>query len=179
MKLLIDKAPDLQALYIKELRLLLSAEERIERGLPRMLEAAIDSQLKQGIDSHLKETEVHVKRLREILTQIAGEAEPLPCKAMTALIDEAEDLIEDASHAAVRDAAVIASAQRIEHYEIAAYGAVRRFAQVLGRESDAETLDRTLQEEGHADHLLTTIAARVNPAAKEAASEGDRLSGLW
>lgn len=179
MKLLIEKAPGLQALYIKELRLLLSAEERIVRSLPRMLEAAIDTQLKQGLDSHLKETEIHIKRLREILTQITGEAEPLACKAMTALIDEAEDVIEAASHAAVRDAAVIASAQRVEHYEIATYGAVRRFAQVLGRESDAETFARTLQEEDHADHLLTKIAARVNPAAKEAASEGNRLSGLW
>lgn len=178
MKLVIEKAPDLRALYIKELRLLLSAEERIVRGLPRILETAIDTQLKQGLHSHLKETEIHIKRLRDILAQIAGEAEPLPCKAMGALIDEAEDIMQDASHAAVRDAALIASAQRIEHYEIAAYGAVRHFAQVLGRESDAETLDQTLQEEGHADHLLTTIAERVNPAAKEAA-ESKQMSGLW
>lgn len=169
MKLVIEKLPDLRALYIKQLRLLLSAEEMIVRGLPTLLEKATDTQLKQALHSHLKETEIHSRRLRTILTRIAGEAEERTCTAMRALIDEAEDMMQDASHDAVRDAALIASAQRIEHYEMAAYGAVRHFAHVLGRESDAEILNQTLREEGHADHLLTTIAERVNPTARKAA----------
>lgn len=169
MKLVIEKLPDLRALYIKQLRLLFSAEEMILRGLPSMIEAATDTQLKQGLQSHLKETQIHSERLRKILGQIAGEAEELTCKSMQALIDENEDMVQDSSHDAVRDAALIASAQRIEHYEIAAYGAVRHFAHVLGRESDAELLNHTIHEEGHADHLLTTIAERVNPAAQKAA----------
>ncbi len=169
MKLVIEKLPDLRALYIKQLRVLLSAEEQILRGLPTMIEVATDTQLKQALDSHLKESEVQVTRLRKILGQIAGEAEPLKCKALTALIDETEDMIEDSSHEAVRDAALITGAQRIEHYEMAAYGAARHFAHVLGRDGDAELLAQTLQEEGHADHLFTSIAGRVNPAAKKAA----------
>lgn len=169
MKLVIEKLPDLRALYIKQLRLLLSAEEMIVRGLPIMLEAAGDTQLKQEIHSHLKETDVHIRRLRTILDRIAGEAEELTCRPMRALLDEGEDMIQDAIHDAVRDAALIASAQRVEHYEMAAYGAARHFAHVLGRESDAEMLNQTLQEEGHADHLLTTIAERLNPAARKAA----------
>lgn len=169
MKLVIEKLPDLRALYVKQLRLLLSAEEQILGGLPRMMESATDSQLKGAFQSHLQETEVQAKRLRGILGQIAGEAEPLTCKSVQALIDEAEDMVQDSSHEAVRDAALIASAQRIEHYEIAAYGAVRHFAHVLGREADVEALNQTIHEEGHADHLLTSIAERVNPAARKAA----------
>lgn len=169
MKLVIEKLPDLRALYVRQLRLLLSAEETIVRGLPTMLERSTDTQLKQAIQSHLQETEVQVKRLRPILTQIAGEAEELSCKVLRALLDEAADMMQDCSHDAVRDAALIASAQRIEHYEIAAYGAVRHFAQVLGRSADAELLNQTLREEEHADHLLSAIAGRVNPSAKKAA----------
>ncbi len=170
MKLVIEKLPDLRALYVKQLRLLLSAEEQIVRGLPVMIETATDSQLKQAFRSHLQETEGQVERLRTILNRIAGEAEPLKCKVLAALIDEAEDMAQDSAHDAVRDAALIASAQRIEHYEIAAYGAVRHFAHVLGRDSDAETLNQTIHEEGHADHLLTSIAERVNPIARKAAA---------
>jgi ferritin-like metal-binding protein YciE len=131
-----------------------------------MMETAIDIQLRQAFHSHLKETEVHITRLRNILETISGEAEPIKCKVLSALIDETEDQVQSCSHDSVRDAALIAGSQRIEHYEIATYGALRHFAQVLGRTSDAEILDKTIHEEGHADHLLTTIAERVNPAAQ-------------
>ena len=169
MKLVIEKLPDLRALYVRQLRMLLSAEEQIVRGLATMMETATDTQLKQAFESHRQETETHVTRLREILTRIAGEAEPIRCKVLAALVEEAEDMVQSCSHDAVRDAALIASAQRFEHYEIAAYGAVRHFAQVLGREGEAEILDQTIHEEGHADHLLSSIAERVNPAARKAA----------
>lgn len=169
MKLVIEKLPDLRALYIKQLRVLLSAEEQIVRRLPTMIEVATDTQLKQALQSHKQESEMQVTRLRKILSEIAGEAEPLKCKVLGALVDETEDMVEDSSHEAVRDAALITGAQRIEHYELAAYGAVRHFAHVLGRDGDAEVLNQTLQEERHSDHLLTSIADRVNPAAKKAA----------
>lgn len=166
MKLTIEKLPDLRALYVRQLRLALSAEEQIVRGLATMIEVATDTQLKQAFDSHLKGTKVHVARLRNILENIAGEAEPIRCKVLAAILDETEDLTQSCSHDAVRDAALIAGAQRVEHYEIATYGALRHFARVLGREADEESLDQTIHEEGHADHLLTTIAERVNPAAQ-------------
>lgn len=166
IKLTIEKLPDLKALYIRQLRLLLSAEEQIVRGLPLMMTTAIDTQLKQAFQSHLQETEVHIKRLRGMLESIAGAAEPIKCKVLAALIDETHDQTQCCSHDSVRDVALIAGAQRIEHYEIASYGAVRHFAQMLGRTDDAELLDLTIHEEGHADHLLSNIAYRVNPAAR-------------
>jgi ferritin-like metal-binding protein YciE len=169
MKVVIEKLPDLRAMYIKQLRVLLSAEEQIVGGLPRMIQAAMDSQLKQLLHSHLEETGVQSTRLRTILGQIAGGADPLKCKVLTALLDETGDMVADSSHAVVRDAALITGAQRIEHYEIAAYDAVRHFAYVLGRDGDAELLNQTLQEERRADHQFTSIADRVNPVAKKAA----------
>lgn len=169
MKLVIEKLPDLRALYIKQLRLMLSAEERILCGLPTMAEVATDTQLKQAFQSHLNESEIHAQRLRNILNQISGQAEPLACRVMQALIDETRDMVQGCAHDAVRDAALIAAAQRIEHYEIASYGAVRHFARVLGRESDVGALDQTIYEEEHADRLLTSVAERANPAAKRAA----------
>ncbi len=169
MKFLIEKLPDLRALYVKQLRMLLSAEEQLVRAMPHLIETASDFQLKQAIQSHFQETEAHASRLKDILNQIAGEASPLKCNVMSELIDEAQDMIEDSAHESVRDAAMIAAAQRIDHYEIAAYGAVRHFARVLGREGDAALLNQTIHEEGHAEHLLNSIADRVNPTARKAA----------
>jgi ferritin-like metal-binding protein YciE len=148
--------------------LLLSAEEQIVRGLPTMMATTVDTQLRQVFQSHLQETELHVTRLRNILETISGEVEPLKCKTLSALFDETEEQVHGCSHDSVRDAALIAGAQRIEHYEIGSYGTLRHFAHVLGRSSDTEILDHTIHEEGHADHFLSTIAERVNPAAKRA-----------
>jgi ferritin-like metal-binding protein YciE len=169
MKLMIEQMPDLQALYIRQLRLLLSAEEMIAIKTQMLIDAATDPELHQALRDHLHEDDGHAARLRDILTRITGKADPLKCKVIYALFDEAEDLMEDAGHESVRNVILIAAAQRIEHYEIAAYGAVRQFARVLGRTDDAMVLDMTIQEEGHADHQLTQIAERINPAAQKAA----------
>ena len=169
MKLVIEKLPDLKALYIEQLRLLLSGEEMLVRAVPRMIEAAGDAQLKEAFQSHFQETEVQMARLRDILARIADDPSPLKCKSIGTLIDEADDAIKNATHPPVRDAALIAAAQRIEHYEIASYGAVRDFARVLGLDQDASLLNQTAEEEGHADHLLSSIAERVNPSARHAA----------
>ena len=95
--------------------------------------------------------------------------EAIKCKVLPALVTEAEDMIADATDAAVRDAALIAAAQRVEHYEIAIYGAVRQWAHILGEAEQVTTLDQTIREEGHADHLLTSISNRVNIEADIAA----------
>ncbi len=166
MRLVIEKLPYLGALYLKRIRLLMSVEEQLLRALPWFEEVATAIELKYAIQSHLQETEVQSARLREILLRHTGEADLLRCKVAEALIDEAEDRIEDADHDSVRDAALIGVLQAIEHYEIASYGTVRQFAESLGLESEAAALNQTLQEEGHADHLLTQIAERVNPAAR-------------
>ncbi|MGB7189959.1 MAG: DUF892 family protein, partial [Acidobacteriaceae bacterium] len=109
----------------------------------------------------------HVTRLEQILQQSTGDTDSIRCKVLSALVTEAEDMIKDATDESVRDVALIAGAQRIEHYEIAAYGAVRQFARILGESAQAQTLDQTIKEEGHADHLLTEIADRVNPYAEK------------
>jgi ferritin-like metal-binding protein YciE len=169
MKFFSANLEGLRNLYINQVQMLLSAEQQIRDALPQMIVEATDPQLKQAFQSHLQETMVQVSRLEEILQECTGEAEPLKCGVLAALITEAEDMIKDATDDSVRDAALIAAGQRIEHYEIASYGAVRHFARILGEISQAQLLDQTLKEEGHADHLLTEIANRVNTYAERAA----------
>lgn len=163
------KLKDLRELYINQLRTVLSAEIQITRALPTIIDRATDQQLKQAFQSHLQETEFHVSRIEDILSRAVGKSEQIKCKAVAALVAETEDLILDAKDDSVRDAALIAAGQRVEHYEIAVYGAIRHFAQILGEAEAAELLDKTIKEEGHADHLLTSIANRINPAAQQAA----------
>lgn len=172
MKFFSANIDSLRKLYINQLQMLLSAEEQITDALPKMIDKATDTQLKQAFQSHLQETEQHVTRLEQILQQSAGDTDSLRCKVLSALVTEAEDLIKDAKDQSVRDVALIAGAQRIEHYEIAAYGAVRQFARILGETAQAKTLDQTIKEEGHADHLLTEIADRINPYAEK----GERVA---
>ena len=169
MKFFSANLSNLRELYINQLQMLLSMERQIIHAIPKMIEKAGDLQIKQALQSHLQETEVQVRRLEEILRQTTGEVEMVKCKAIAALVEEAEDMIKDASDESVRDAAIIAAVQRIEHYEIATYGAVRHFAQILGESIPAQLLDQTIKEEGHADHLLSSIADRVNPYAQKAA----------
>ena len=172
MKIVSENFRDLRALYVNQLRVLLSAEEQIVRALPDMMNAATDEQLSEAFRSHYQETDVHVKRLEELLANIKAvdpavtTTSPIRCKAVHALIVEAEDMMQDARDAFVKDAALIAAAQRVEHYEMAAYGTLRQFAWVMGDVAAAEVLDKTLKEEGHADHLLTSIAERINVDAK-------------
>ncbi|HEV7676491.1 MAG TPA: DUF892 family protein [Candidatus Angelobacter sp.] len=169
MKLFSANLDSLRDLYHNQLRMLLSTEQQIIDALPTMIEKATDVQLKQAFQSHLQETRVHLTRVQQILTEELREAEPIKCKVLSALVAEAEDMIKDATDSTVRDVALIAAAQRVEHYEIASYGAVRRWAQILGEAEQAALLDQTIKEEGHADHLLTSIADRVNVEADKAA----------
>ncbi|HEY3706669.1 MAG TPA: DUF892 family protein [Terracidiphilus sp.] len=174
MKWLSEDFQNLRDLWVNQLRVLLSAEEQIVRTLPTMITHANDEQLRQAFQSHLQETEEHIKRLEEILAEQkrsdAGldNTSPAKCKTIAAMKTEAEDLFVDARDAWVRDAALIAAAQRVEHFEIASYGTVRQWATLLGETRAAELLDQTAKEEGHADHLLTEISVRVNPKAKAA-----------
>src|SRR5215469_5298406 len=174
MKWMSEDFRNLHALYISQLRAMLDGEERILRALPTMRTSAKDEQLRGAFQSHVQETEFHVKRIEQILeAQKASDhsvdsIKPGRGKAIAALIAEGEDLVMDARDEWVRDAGLIAAAQRIEHYEIATYGTLRQFARVLGDTLGSDLLDRTLQEEGHADKLLTSIAERLNPKAKAA-----------
>lgn len=169
MKFMSENLETLRGLYHNQLRMLLSTEQQIVEALPKMIEKATDVQLKQAFQSHLQETNVHVIRIQNILREETKEAKAETCKVLKALVAEAEDMIKDSKDEAVRDAALIAAAQRVEHYEIAVYGAVRHWAQILGKNEQASLLDQTIKEEGHADHLLTEISNRINVEADKAA----------
>jgi len=169
MKFISANLDNLKKLYIDQLQHLHSAENQITKALPKMIEKASDPQLKQVLQTHLQETQGHVARLEQILQNSKGEVDSKKSKGMAALIAEGEDIITDASDEAVRDAGIIAAAQKVEHYEIAAYGTVRTFAEILGLDHDADLLDTTLEEEKHADVVLTQISDSANTRADKAA----------
>ena len=159
----------LRALYVDQLQHLLSVETQLTEALPKMADAATDTQLKQAFTSHLQETRQHVTRLKQILGNTEQSADSKKCKVMATMISETETLIKDAKDNAVRDAGLILAGQRAEHYEMASYGAVRQWAETLGEQQAAQMLNETLQEEGHADHLLTEISKSANARANKAA----------
>lgn len=169
MKFMSANLESLRELYIDQLQRLHSAETQITDALPKMIEKASDPQLKSALDTHLQETRGHVARLEQILQSAAGDVDSTKNKGMAALITEGEDLIKDASDESVRDAGIIAAAQRVEHYEMAAYGTVRTFAEILGHTDQADLLDTTLDEEKNADLILTQIADTANTRADKAA----------
>ncbi len=163
------KLNDLHDLYVAELKDLYDAEARITKALPKMAEAASSPDLRSAFESHLQETREHTRRLEQIFEKLNEPAKGQKCKGVVGIIDEGEDLMSEDAPPAVCDAALIASAQRVEHYEIAAYGTVRTFAQRLGYQDQAQLLDQTLQEEGNADKKLTSLAeASVNEQARTA-----------
>ena len=165
MKFFSENIESLRELYINQLRTMLSAERQITDALPKMIEKSTDLQLKQAFQSHLQETEVHVQRLEQILSESANESDDLKCKVLATMIDDTESVIGDIDDNSVRDAALIASGQRVEHFEMASYGTLRNWAEILGESGHAQLLNQTLKEEQHADQLLTQISDMVNPSA--------------
>ena len=156
----------LQELFEHELKDIYDAEMRITDALPTMAEKAHDPSLKQAFNNHLKETEKQVERLEEIFAKLGRDPERVKCAAMVGLLSEGDEIIDATGDPDVLDAALISAAQRVEHYEIAAYGTARTFARRLGNSYVAELLQQTLDEEGAADKKLTNIAEKkVNPAA--------------
>lgn len=162
MALFAGKIHDLKALYIHQLRLMLSTERHIVDALPEMEDAAADAQLTSALRRHREETQLHAFHLEQILCALVGENEERKCGVIVALIGAGKDIIKHTDEGPLRDIGIIASAQNIEHFEIASYGALRTWAQMLGFEDHVATIDSTLQQEHHADDTLTTIAERPN-----------------
>ncbi len=169
MKFFSANLDNLRKLYIDQLQQLYSAETQITEALPKMIEASTEPELKQALDTHLQETRQHVNRLDQILREAAGKVTSKRNKGIAALITEGEDVVTDAVDNAVRDAGIIAAAQKIEHYEMATYGTMRSFAEILGLTTQADLLDKTLEEEKHADAVLTAISDSANTQADRAA----------
>ena len=156
---------DLRSLYTGQLRYLLSTEKQIVDGLESMIEHAQDQQLKQAFQSHQQETRLHAERLEQMLEELQGDPDDKKDPITTALVGSGTNIVRESSEGPVRDAGLLATAQKIEHYEIASYGAARDWAQTLGLTSHVPLLQKTLDEEKHADSLLTTISQRQNAAA--------------
>jgi ferritin-like metal-binding protein YciE len=148
----------LSDLFTVQIQDLYDAEQRLTKALPRMADAATNKPLKSGFQQHLRETEQHVARLEKVFGIMGLTAQRQTCEAMKGLIAEGEEAVNAGGDPNVRDAALIAAAQRVEHYEIAGYGTVRTLAQHLGQEEVARILQQTLDEEGACDKKLTEIA---------------------
>ena len=160
---------NLQDLLVEQLRDLYDAENRLVDSLPKMEEAASDRQLKDAFRDHLKETKNHVSRLEAAFKELGEESKRESCEAMKGLVKEAEQMVEAKGDPAVKDAALIAAAQRVEHYEMAGYGAARSIADQLGHHKVAQLLQETLSEEGNADKTLTKVAESwINVQAAQA-----------
>jgi len=157
--------PTLHALLIDELKDLYHAENQLLKTLPKMDKAATNLELQAGFTAHLAQTRGHVVRLVKAMKLLGVPAKGKICHAMAGLVEEGAEAIATKGPDAVRDAALIGAAQRVEHYEMAGYGTARAFAQALGESSVAALLQATLDEEGQTNRRLTAISTTVNAAA--------------
>jgi ferritin-like metal-binding protein YciE len=156
----------MQDLFIEQLKDLYSAEKQLVQALPKMAKAATTPELAQAITDHLSQTQNHVSRLEQCFEHLNASTRGKRCKGMEGLIEEGKETIEEDGEGVVKDAGLIAAAQRVEHYEISGYGTARTMANLLGLDDVADLLEETLGEEEEADKLLSQIAMdQVNPQA--------------
>lgn len=159
----------LDDLLLEQIQDLYDAETRLIDALPKMAEAATDTQLKSAFRNHLAETNDQVKRLEKVFDLLGAQPQRETCEAMKGLIKEGQKVIDATGDHSIKDAALIAAAQRVEHYEMAGYGAARNFARRCGRDDVAQLLQQTLDEEGQADKKLTQLAeSSINASAARA-----------
>lgn len=152
-------------LAVQELKDLYDAEHQLVQALPKMVKAANNPQLKSAFETHLEETREQITRLEQVFEAMGKTASRKTCEAMKGLLKEATEALEEEMPADVKDAALIAAAQRVEHYEIAGYGTARTWAQNMGNDRAMQLLQTTLDEEEMTDKKLSTIANKVNMKA--------------
>jgi ferritin-like metal-binding protein YciE len=159
----------LKELLVDELKDLYSAENQILKALPKMIKKATSPDLKAGFEKHLKETQVHVERLETIFQELEESPKGKKCKGMEGVIADGKELMEEDAEPEVMDAGLIGAAQHVEHYEMAGYGCVRTYAELLGLNSISKLLQKTLDEERATDEKLTELARDINVEAEKAA----------
>jgi len=162
------KLASLHELLVHEVKDLYDAEHQVVAALPKMAKAVKSAELKQGFETHLLESEQHIKRLEQVFGILGEKAERVKCKGMAGLLKEGEEMMKENADPDVMDAALVSAAQKVEHYEMAGYGACRTFARLLGYHQVTNLLQQTLDEEGEADKKLTSIAEnKINVRAME------------
>jgi ferritin-like metal-binding protein YciE len=160
------KLDTLRKLFLNELQDIYHAEGQLLKALPKMAKGASSEELKKAFENHLKETEGHVERLEEVFELLGEKAKGKVCHGMKGLIEEGSEILKEDGEESVLDAGIIVAAQKVEHYEIASYGSVRTFAELLGQDDAVQLLQATLDEESAANDLLNNLAQEiVNPEA--------------
>lgn len=165
----------LRQLYIDELRDLYSAETQLTKALPKMAKASSNSELRQAFEEHLRQTAEQVSRLEQIFDMLGEKPSGKKCLGMEGLVKEGAETMKEDYEGSLMDAAIIGAAQRVEHYEIAGYGTVREFAQLLAEDEHVSLLEQTLQEEKQTDEKLTQLAEEINSQAQ--GEPGERSAG--
>jgi ferritin-like metal-binding protein YciE len=172
------KEKALKELYIDELRDIYNAENQLTKALPKMAKAAMSDELRAGFEEHLEQTKGHVDRLERIFKELGEKPTGKKCKGMQGLVEEGDEMIkEDELEGEALDAGLISAAQRVEHYEIAAYGCVRTYANLLGESDAAKLLEQTLKEEKETDQKLSKLAEKINVEAEEKESGESKSKG--
>jgi ferritin-like metal-binding protein YciE len=162
MKVFSANIQDLRTLYASTLKKALDMEQKILKALPELIAKTSDPELAKAFAIHLDETDGHVHRVENLLRRSIGESKTETCKVINGLTTEASDTIKDVTDPSIRDIALIGAAQQVEHHEIAVYGTLRRWAEILGLAEDAVVLEAIEAEEANADELLSEIAERIN-----------------
>jgi ferritin-like metal-binding protein YciE len=167
----------LKYLYTDELKDLYNAENQLIKALPKMAKAASSDGLRQGFEKHLEQTKVHAQRLEKIFQAMGESPKGKTCKAMQGLVEEGAEVMEEDFEGSVMDAALIGAAQRVEHYEIAAYGTVCAFAKELGEKEHVSLLTKTLQEEKETDQKLSELSQEINAQANREEEKNEAAGG--
>jgi ferritin-like metal-binding protein YciE len=162
MKVFSANIQDFRTLYVSNLKKALDMEQKILKALPDLIAKTSDPELAKAFEIHLNETGGHVERVENLLRRNIGESKTEVCKVINGLTTEASDTIKDVTDPSIRDIALIGAAQQVEHHEIAVYGTLRRWAEILGLAEDGVVLEAIEAEEANADELLSEIAERIN-----------------
>ena len=168
------KIESLRDLYIDQLQDLYNAEQQLIKALPKMAKVASSEELRAAFEDHLGQTRQHAQRIETIFEQMGEKTSGKKCKAMEGLVKEGSEVMEEDMAEGIKDAAIIAAAQRVEHYEIAGYGCVRAYATRLGDDDAASLLGQTLEEEKQADELLNGIAEQLNMEVPQESAQRDK-----
>jgi ferritin-like metal-binding protein YciE len=175
---LVMQENQLKELYLEELKDLYSAENQLVKAIPKMAKAATSEDLRAGFEEHLEQTKEHVARLERIFKALGESPKGKTCKGMQGLISEGSEMIEEDPEPEMLDAGLISAAQRVEHYEMAGYGCVATYAELLGENEAAQLLRTTLGEERETDEKLTELSKEINVEAAEAGAEGGKKQAL-